>query len=275
VDIVSMREQANQENQVPYFSIILPCKNSIHTIERTIKSVLSQSVSFELIIVDGASTDGTLELIQLYLADARVRLDSQSDTGIYAAINRGIGLARGRYIGVLNSDDAYLEGALESVQLLLNVEAHFIACSCLWVNIKTGTKIQVDPIKLEDWTSLGLQQMPTPHVGLFIERKIYAFIGNYNLSYKIASDHEFVLRLSRAQIRGIYNPIPIAIINSGGVSGGIRAKEESRRIAVRHGRSIILSFIVLFIQVMKLAIVLLLPNYMLSILLRKRFRVKD
>ncbi len=90
----------------PFFSIVLPCKNSVRTIERTINSVVNQKCAWELIIVDGASSDGTLDVVKRYMPDARIILDSRKDNGIYAAINRGIKLANGFYVGVLNADDA-------------------------------------------------------------------------------------------------------------------------------------------------------------------------
>ena len=102
----------------PYFSIITACYNSAKTIERTIKSVLDQSYdSWEYIIVDGKSTDNTLEIVNAYAKkENRIRVISEPDHGIYDAMNKGIGMAQGILIGMVNSDDYYEKDALQNIQ---------------------------------------------------------------------------------------------------------------------------------------------------------------
>ena len=97
-------------------SIITVCLNSEKTIEQTIRSVLGQKdEDFEYIIVDGCSSDNTLDIVGKYSKDI-TRIVSEQDGGIYDAMNKGIALATGEIIGIINSDDWYEEGALEAVR---------------------------------------------------------------------------------------------------------------------------------------------------------------
>ena len=99
------------------FSIITPTMNSAASLEETIRSVLDQSgVALEYLLIDGGSTDATLEIIKHHAAaDNRVRWISEPDQGIADAFNKGIALAQGEVIGIINSDDLYEDGALSAV----------------------------------------------------------------------------------------------------------------------------------------------------------------
>lgn len=103
-------------------SIITVCYNSAVTIDRTIKSVLAQNYdNIEYIIIDGASQDNTLERIENYQGkfidkfNREIRIVSEPDKGIYDAMNKGIQLAQGDFIGILNSDDAYMPEAVSKI----------------------------------------------------------------------------------------------------------------------------------------------------------------
>ena len=99
-------------------SIITPSLNSEKTIEQTINSVLNQRYTdFEYIIIDGNSSDHTVDIIKEYISlfGGRMRYISEKDDGIYDAMNKGIKLARGNVIGIINSDDWYEKDALEKV----------------------------------------------------------------------------------------------------------------------------------------------------------------
>ena len=101
--------------QRPLISIITVVLNSVETIERTINSIINQSFAdYEYIIIDGGSNDGTLDIIRKYSNYISFWI-SESDKGIYDAMNKGIAHAKGQYIGILNSDDWYVTNSLSAV----------------------------------------------------------------------------------------------------------------------------------------------------------------
>jgi glycosyltransferase involved in cell wall biosynthesis len=98
---------------IPLISIITPCLNRVKFIREAVESVLAQNyLSFEHIIIDGGSTDGTLELFKQY---PHLKVEFGQDRGMYDALNKGLKLARGEIIGFLNSDDLYAENVFASI----------------------------------------------------------------------------------------------------------------------------------------------------------------
>ncbi len=178
---------------MPEFSIITVCLNAASTIEGAINSVLSQTCPpFEYIIIDGGSTDGTLDIIERY----RSRLThviSEPDRGIYDAFNKGLALASGDIIGILNSDDAYAPWALSTV-----ADAYMLSPSA---GVIYGKQATIDVSKklwrvclLADYNKLSEACM-IPHSAAFVARSMYERYGFYNSDFKIASDFDFMLRL--------------------------------------------------------------------------------
>ena len=103
-----------------YISIITVVLNAEKTIERTIKSIINQSYNkYEIIIIDGGSTDGTIDIIKKYKKKISYWI-SKKDQGIYHAMNKGIKKSSGNIIGILNSDDYYLKNALRTVNNYFN-----------------------------------------------------------------------------------------------------------------------------------------------------------
>ena len=122
------------------FSIITICFNSEKTIERTIKSVLTQTFAdYEYIIVDGGSRDSTLDIVKKYepLFEGRMKWKSESDRGIYDAMNKGIMRSSGTIIGIVNSDDWLDSEALDVVAHYYNkiilIVGHYIAVLSIFI----------------------------------------------------------------------------------------------------------------------------------------------
>jgi glycosyltransferase involved in cell wall biosynthesis len=232
-------------------------------------------VDWELIIVDGASTDGTLDAIKPYLNDPRIILDSRKDSGIYAAINRGIAQARGQNIGILNADDAYLDGALVQVQNALRLGADFCYGPVIWRNQKNQQSIRIQPLSCALWLTQGLQKMPSPHVGFFLRAINYHQIGGYDETLRIAADHEFLLRVAQRKLSGVALNEPIAELLSGGISAGARAKWQSMLVALRYGRSRHVAFIVFVKQVLVSWLITVFPYIWLAKLkLQSRYQLE-
>ena len=179
-------------------SIITVCFNSAKTIRDTIASVFAQDhPDIEYIVIDGGSTDGTLAIIDEYRARIALVV-SESDKGLYDAMNKGIAAATGEVVGILNSDDFY-----ESTDVLSCIANAFSANPKK--DIVFGDIVFVRPDKLEKvvrryaaghfrpW-KLRFGWMP-PHPGTFIRRHLYQKVGSYKLNYKIAADFDMFVRL--------------------------------------------------------------------------------
>lgn len=179
-------------------SIITVCLNSESTIRDTIESVLSQSYAdIEYIIVDGASTDRTMEIIDEYKHHITVVV-SEQDRGIYDAMNKGIKLATGDVVGILNSDDFY-----QNNDVIKNVVSKFISFPDSDLVFGDVVFVASENLKkiiryyrsgmFKPW-KLRFGWMP-PHPATFIKKFVYNEVGFYSLDFKISSDYEMFVRL--------------------------------------------------------------------------------
>ena len=200
-------------------SIITVCFNSVETIEDTIKSVLSQSYeNIEYIIVDGGSTDGTLEIIGGY-KNKISKVISEPDNGIYDAMNKGIDLATGEFIGGLNSDDIYMDNnVLTSVMRVFATEG---------VDAVYGDLIYVDrndTSKMKRYWKSGEYKLGAfykgwvpPHPTFFCRKEIYTNYGYFRSDMHVAADFELMLRfIEKHMIKLSYFPETLVKMRTGG-----------------------------------------------------------
>jgi glycosyltransferase involved in cell wall biosynthesis len=177
-------------------SIITVCFNAAKTIERTINSVLSQSYpAIEYIIVDGASTDGTIEIIKKYTSKISKSI-SEKDNGIYDAMNKGIALATGDIVYFLNADDRFCdENVLTDIvkvfqedgsRMLVygNVRAEDVP-SEIAPKLKKMSQIK----DIHEFLHFGIC-----HQSVFAKRTLFSNIGDFNCRYKYAADYEWLIR---------------------------------------------------------------------------------
>lgn len=208
-------------------TIITVCFNSEATIRRTIESILHQTYAhIEYIIIDGDSKDRTLDIIKEYRESfgERLRIVSEPDEGIYDAMNKGIRLATGALIGILNSDDYYEENAVEKI-----VDA--------WD--KSGMQILYGMMRTlkdnkEYMVSLYSHQFLNEHMILhpatFVTKDVYDKIGLFDTKYKIVADLDFILRAYESQIvRFVPVYSVIANFSPSGISGTIEGHLEGLR----------------------------------------------
>ena len=223
-------------------SIITVCLNSAKTIRQTINSVLSQTYqNIEYIIIDGASNDETCDIVLEYKNNI-AQFISEPDKGLYDAINKGISLASGDIVGILNSDDFY-----ENNRVLEDVVNHFKLFSD--TDLASGDVVFVRPNDLnkiirhyngnhfKSW-KLRFGWMPA-HPATFIRKSAYDKVGIYALGYKIAADYEMFVRLllvHKLKYSRI-NKILVRMRTGGASTIGIRSNITSTQEVVRACRT--------------------------------------
>jgi len=218
----------------PLLSIITVCLNSRSTIERTIRSVLEQKqTGVEYIIIDGGSTDGTQEIVRSYGYGIDTFV-SEPDRGIADGFNKGIFLAHGEIIGLVNSDDSLLPGSLQKVLDFFqkNPGSQVVHADLLLYSGNLLVK-QVTPAG-RWWYPWRLVLFN--HPSTFVGRAVYETYGLFSLEYRIAMDVEIFLRWLAAGVRIDYLPEPLIVMHYGGVSNrrpydGYR---EARRAYIKH-----------------------------------------
>ena len=174
-------------------SVITVCYNSAKTIQKTLASVLAQNYDdYEYIIIDGASTDGTLDIIKEYEPgfSGKMRYVSEPDSGIYDAMNKGIRLAEGDFIGIINSDDFLEADSLNEIGEMISKypKADIIYGSIKSLHHNGGIEISRRPHQDLPYDTMA-------HPGCFISKAAYEKYGYYSNEYKIAADYELLLRM--------------------------------------------------------------------------------
>jgi len=242
------------KNSKILFSIITVVYNNEKFLEETIISVLNQKFkNFEYIIIDGGSTDRTLEIIKKYDNQIDYWI-SEQDKGIYDAFNKGMSLSRGEFIGIINSDDIYMPNALEIISKYIKksnknkIDFIFGSVKKHW-GILHGYK----PEKIS--YSWGFYSSHS--TGFFLRRTSAKIIGLYDLRYKYHADYDYFYRMIvKKKMKGISTKKDeiTGIFRRGGFSSKIKYRKllfEELRIRFNQGQSIIL---ILFIFAHKLVI---------------------
>lgn len=180
----------------PFFSIITVCLNSERTIEKTLKSVLNQTFKdFEYIIVDGCSTDNTMNIVRKYenqFPNGRFFYISEKDNGIYYAMNKGIGMAKGKYVGIINSDDTYEINTLQIVFQSIKKNGEVDVLHGL-LRIKDGENLKM----IKGRSSMELDYEMIEHPTCFVKRETYSNYGIFDCNYKYVADYDLMLRLKK------------------------------------------------------------------------------
>jgi hypothetical protein len=219
------------------FSCIIAARNACIKLPETIGSVLAEgNVSVELLVIDGASTDGTVALLAAQ-NDARLSWISEQDQGVYDAMNKGIALAKGRFLLFLGAGDRLMPGTLERV-------AEFIETN----NARSPRLIYGDVREMQSrvlytagrYSRWKLCHTNICHQGLFYEKSIFKLLGGYELTYPIMADWAFNMRcFGNPRIKKHHIPQIIAEFERGGMSDADRdfpfAADRLRLIGERLG----------------------------------------
>lgn len=219
----------------PKISVITICYNSSQSIEKTIKSVLSQDYSNkEYIIIDGLSTDGTMNIVEKYRDDIDVII-SEKDFGISDAFNKGIKYATGDVMVFINSDDILLPMALSKVAKSWTPDVDVLATNVIMKDLDTGFECREVP-------SLDFPIMPffrhVAHQGAYISRDCYHKYGVYDTKVRWPMDLELLMRISLNGGKFRYANIDTAIFVSGGTTNSnsiLRKRKDYLYIVRKNG----------------------------------------
>ena len=216
----------------PRFSIITVTFNSARYLPETMASVLEQDFSdLEYIVIDGGSTDGTLDIIREHATrDGRIRWISEPDDGISDAFNKGLALAGGEIVGIINSDDTYLPGALRTV-----AETFAAHPDC---DVFHGDMLRFQgnrPLFLLKPANVERHiwhEMPLNHPATFVTARAYKKVGGFSKALRVAMDYDLILRLYKSGCCFHYIEQPLAAMRYGGASdaafmSGLREVREA------------------------------------------------
>ena len=231
---------------LPLISIITVTYNAEKYIEQTIRGVLAQTYSnIEYLIIDGDSTDGTIEVISKYKAQITNSLRlfnfiSEKDNGLYDAMNKGISMAQGKLIGMVNASDYYEPNAVETIvnAYLQTKNAGIFHGNVNMLN-EDGSFFK---LKKPDTNLENLHKgMSLQHPTFFVAKSVYEKYGLYDLQYKIAADFDFAIRCHLAGVRFFHIDNVISNFRKGGVSSKREkaAQQECKNVLIQNGYSMI------------------------------------
>ena len=207
------------------FSIVTACFNSKQTIRKTIESVLEQKFKdYEYIIIDGASKDGTIEIVKSFEGRFKGRLKyiSEPDKGIYDAFNKGIRMSSGKYIWIVNSDDHIAPDALQNLADFIESNdwgtlpvisggLNFVSMTgnLISTNIPTGNGLE---------RAYKNDYIGVPHPATLVPKEIYDKYGVFDIYYKIIGDADWFHRVYEAGERFVFVDFVITNMSDGGIS---------------------------------------------------------
>lgn len=205
----------------PKVSIITVCFNSAKTIRDTIESVLSQNYpDIEYIVIDGGSSDETLAIVKEY-ADRIAVIASEKDRGIYDAMNKGLARASGDIVGMLNSDDVYINehAVSELMKTMHDSKADSVFADLVIVDpIDLGKVLRYYDSSHFTPNKFRFGWMPA-HPTFLVKKSLYEKVGPYSLDYKISADYEMLIRLLWIEkATYAYLPKPVVRMRHGGAS---------------------------------------------------------
>ena len=214
-------------------SIITPCFNSEKTIRNTLDSVADQEVNeIEHILIDGGSTDGTLRILNEYAqrVSHAVKIVSEPDDGIYDAMNKGIRMAEGDLVGIINSDDWYERETFGKVSGIYGGTDNEIIYGAIRVYEGEGIR------SIEFYHHDFLMRRMINHPGCFVSRGVYERVGLFDTTYRSSADYDWMKRAydSGAEFVPVYDVL--ANIRTGGMSSSNVGFRETLKLQYQWGQ---------------------------------------
>ena len=213
-------------------SIITVTFNGAKTIAKCIDSVRSQNYSdIEHIIVDGGSTDGTVSILK----NSKLRFISERDCGIYDAMNKGIELATGDIIGILNSDDyLFSNEVISKIVELIKISGVDLVHGK--VNIINSDGSCLTTQGADQQLKQLIYHMKIAHPSVYLRREVYSLYGKFSVGYRIAADYDFLLRIiGRVKVAFLNEPL-VSMLDGGVSSRQVRRSlREAMAVRIVHG----------------------------------------
>jgi glycosyltransferase involved in cell wall biosynthesis len=221
----------------PLVSIITAVRNSEALLEKTILSVISQRYdNMEYIIIDGASTDGSIGIIKKY-DNAINYWISEPDKGIYDAWNKGLLIAKGDWIGFLGAGDTYYEDAIENyINDILKTGEEYIEYISSKNQLISGKEKVIRTIGSRWQWKRFAKYMNVAHVGSLHHRRLFQKYGYFDPSYKICGDYEFLLRPRENLLAGYLDKVTTNMLSGGISDNKSQALREAMRAKIMTGK---------------------------------------
>lgn len=223
-------------------SIITICYNAENGIQKTIESIYRQGYrNLEYIVIDGGSTDWTKQIAESNEERFKEKgiefiFVSEPDRGISDAFNKGIKMATGDIIGLINAGDGLCDNILQMVAEKFDRQTDVLFGNCIWEDAESDlTYIRKPDQNLEKLKN----KMSLIHPSVFVRKKVYDEVGLFDLSYKCAMDHDILLRMYLAGCRFKYLNAELTVFSAGGISDSNYqlSFEEEERIIINAGMS--------------------------------------
>lgn len=217
-------------------SIVTAVYNGGRFLERFFKSIEQQiNNSFELIIIDGGSSDNSIEIIEQHshLVDYWV---SEPDKGIYDAWNKGVKKSSGQWVMFLGSDDLLLEDGIESYVRFMSNQKNLDQIDYISSKVQMIDQ-QGNPIRIKGWPwewPTFLKEMTVAHPGSLHSKKLFDKYGLFDTNYKITGDYELLLR-PKSELKTLYMPQVTVLMSEGGASDSIASVREQTKASILTG----------------------------------------
>lgn len=218
--------------KAPFFSLITVCFNAERSIENALQSACDQTCrDFENIVVDGASTDGTLDVVKRF-EGLPLAITSEPDRGIYDAMNKGVARATGEVLYFLNADDC-----LHSPEVLDRVRQVFSTnpeVDLVWGNVVYDNPDGTSLIRsFRHINARNLVFLDLNHQGVFARKRLFERVGVFNTKFKINADYDWFLRVLRSDGSWRYVDLEVARFHTGGTHSKNIQKLREERYLVR------------------------------------------